>query len=150
MTSKKPTNIELEILGLRSEIERHNELYYQHAEPEISDYEFDQLLERLKTLEAEHPELITQDVLGVLGMFAVAGDPSFRYNLPGRPVFTLPLGLLAYAGMVVALARWRDYRPGYFVLPHPSWRTTAWERANPWFAAEALPELRAAIAAALS
>ena len=34
------------------------------------------------------------------------------------------------------LARWRDYLPGNFVLPHPSWRTTAWERVNPWFAAE--------------
>jgi len=52
--------------------------------------------------------------------------------------------------MAAILACWRDYRPGYFVLPHPSWRTTAWERANPWFAAEALPELRAAVAAALS
>ncbi len=46
---------------LRAEIERHNELYYQKAEPEISDFEFDQLLERLKALEAEHPELITPD-----------------------------------------------------------------------------------------
>ncbi len=50
-----------EIEHLRSEIERHNELYYQKAEPEISDFEFDQLLERLKILEAEHPELITPD-----------------------------------------------------------------------------------------
>lgn len=46
---------------LRSEIERHNDLYYQKAEPEISDYEFDQLLERLKKLEEENPELITPD-----------------------------------------------------------------------------------------
>lgn len=51
----------LEIEDLRAEIERHNELYYQKAEPEISDHEFDQLLERLKALEAEHPELITPD-----------------------------------------------------------------------------------------
>ena len=46
---------------LRAEIERHNELYYQKAEPEISDFEFDQLLERLKKLEEENPELITPD-----------------------------------------------------------------------------------------
>ncbi len=51
----------LEIEELRAEIERHNELYYQKAEPEISDYEFDQLLERLKALEAEHPDLVTPD-----------------------------------------------------------------------------------------
>jgi DNA ligase (NAD+) len=54
-------DVKTEIERLRSEIERHNELYYQKEQPEISDYEFDLLLERLKTLEAEHPELITPD-----------------------------------------------------------------------------------------
>jgi DNA ligase (NAD+) len=54
-------NFKQEIVHLRSEIERHNDLYYQKAEPEISDLEFDQLLERLKALEAEHPETVTPD-----------------------------------------------------------------------------------------
>jgi uracil-DNA glycosylase len=50
-------------------------------------------------------------------------------------------------------ARVRDFRthlPRYFALPHPSWRTTAWERRHPWFAAEVLPALREAVARALS
>jgi uracil-DNA glycosylase len=51
--------------------------------------------------------------------------------------------------MSAVLIRWRTFLPEYFVLPHPSWRTTAWERANPWFAAELLPELRQAVARAL-
>ncbi|MBK7392763.1 MAG: NAD-dependent DNA ligase LigA [Chloracidobacterium sp.] len=50
-----------EIQQLRSEIERHSDLYYQSDAPEISDYDFDQLLERLKALETENPELITPD-----------------------------------------------------------------------------------------
>lgn len=54
-------SVNKEITKLRTEIERHNELYYQKAEPEISDFEFDQLLEKLRTLEAENPELITPD-----------------------------------------------------------------------------------------
>lgn len=54
-------SVEKEIEKLRTLIERHNELYYQRAQPEISDHEFDMLLERLKKLEAEHPELITPD-----------------------------------------------------------------------------------------
>ncbi len=58
---KSEESFELEIQTLRFEIERHSDLYYQKAEPEISDFEFDQLLERLKRLEAEHPELITPD-----------------------------------------------------------------------------------------
>src|SRR5690606_27878415 len=57
------TNSDLldEIKTLRAEIERHNELYYQKDAPEISDFEFDKLLERLIELEAAHPELITPD-----------------------------------------------------------------------------------------
>ena len=54
-------SLKKEIEKLRSEIERHNDLYYQHNSPEISDFEFDQLLERLKLLETENPELITPD-----------------------------------------------------------------------------------------
>ncbi len=46
--------------------------------------------------------------------------------------------------------RVRDFRaflPRYFPLPHPSWRTGAWERANPWFGEELLPVLRQRVAA---
>ena len=53
--------IQNEIEHLRAEINRHNDLYYQSDAPEIPDFEFDQLLERLKALETEHPELITPD-----------------------------------------------------------------------------------------
>ncbi|NTW70290.1 MAG: NAD-dependent DNA ligase LigA [Chlorobiaceae bacterium] len=50
-----------EILRLRSEIERHNRLYYMEAMPEISDYDFDKLLEKLVALEREYPQLVTPD-----------------------------------------------------------------------------------------
>jgi DNA ligase (NAD+) len=49
------------IEALRQEIRRHEELYYVQAAPEISDAEFDGLMNELKALEARHPELITQD-----------------------------------------------------------------------------------------
>jgi DNA ligase (NAD+) len=45
-----------EIEQLRAELERHNRLYYLEARPEISDYDFDQMLRRLEELEKEHPE----------------------------------------------------------------------------------------------
>lgn len=54
-------SVNQEIQELRAEIERHSDLYYQSDAPEISDLEFDQLLEKLKALETEHPELITPD-----------------------------------------------------------------------------------------
>ena len=54
-------DLEKEIISLRRELERHNRLYYVEDAPEISDYEYDMLMQRLKALEAEHPELITPD-----------------------------------------------------------------------------------------
>ena len=50
-----------EIEKLRDEIRRHDELYYVGNAPEISDREYDQLLEDLQKLETAHPELITPD-----------------------------------------------------------------------------------------
>ncbi|HEX3657281.1 MAG TPA: NAD-dependent DNA ligase LigA [Pirellulales bacterium] len=50
-----------EIEQLRRQIRHHDRLYYLLAEPEISDVEYDRLIERLKQLEAKHPELITPD-----------------------------------------------------------------------------------------
>ncbi len=61
MTANSSIKLRDDVWKLRSEIERHNELYYQRSEPEISDLEFDKLLERLKEIEAAHPELITPD-----------------------------------------------------------------------------------------
>ena len=46
---------------LRTQIRRHEELYYVHSSPEVSDEEFDRLLHELERLEAEHPDLVTPD-----------------------------------------------------------------------------------------
>lgn len=54
-------NVQEEIRKLRSELEYHNKLYYVLDAPVISDYDYDMLMQRLKALEAEHPELITPD-----------------------------------------------------------------------------------------
>ena len=50
-----------EIEKLRNEIRHHDELYYVENEPEISDREYDELLERLQKLEETNPALITPD-----------------------------------------------------------------------------------------
>lgn len=50
-----------QINELRKEIEYHSDRYYNQDNPEISDYEFDQLMLQLKALEKEYPELITPD-----------------------------------------------------------------------------------------
>jgi DNA ligase (NAD+) len=50
-----------EIARLREEIRYHDRKYYAEAAPEISDLEYDRLVERLKKLEAAHRELVTPD-----------------------------------------------------------------------------------------
>ena len=49
------------ISQLRSEIARHNQLYYEHAQPEISDRDYDALYRELSDLEAAHPGLASAD-----------------------------------------------------------------------------------------
>jgi DNA ligase (NAD+) len=46
---------------LRARIRHHEERYYIHNAPEISDDEFDRLLHELERLETEHPDLVTPD-----------------------------------------------------------------------------------------
>ena len=54
-------DVQKEIEKLRRELEYHSRLYYVEDAPVISDYEFDMLMQRLKQLEEEHPELVTPD-----------------------------------------------------------------------------------------
>jgi uracil-DNA glycosylase len=56
---------------------------------------------------------------------------------------------LGRGAMTERVRGWRTTLPRYFPLPHPSWRSALWEKRNPWFAEEVLPELRAAVARVL-
>jgi len=50
------TSAKKRIEELRRELHRHNHLYYVKAQPEVTDFEFDQLLQELETLEKKFPE----------------------------------------------------------------------------------------------
>ncbi len=54
-------DVSAEVEQLRSDINYHNHRYHGLDDPQISDAEYDRLMQRLKNLEAEHPELITPD-----------------------------------------------------------------------------------------
>jgi len=51
----------VKIQRLTQELNHHSKLYYQDAAPEVSDAEFDNLLDQLKKLEAANPDLIAPD-----------------------------------------------------------------------------------------
>jgi len=57
MTSK----LQKEIEQLREEIRYHDRKYYVEARPEITDLEYDRLMQKLVKLEQEHPDLVTAD-----------------------------------------------------------------------------------------
>jgi DNA ligase (NAD+) len=56
-----PKDVADRVAELRREIEHHNERYYAHDDPEISDADYDALLAELRDLETEYPELRTPD-----------------------------------------------------------------------------------------
>jgi DNA ligase (NAD+) len=60
-TKAKNKSPEQQIEALREELRHHEHLYYVDDAPVLSDAEYDALLNRLKALETEHPELITPD-----------------------------------------------------------------------------------------
>lgn len=68
--------------------------------------------------------------LPALRLTLYVGSYAIRSCLPGHRTMT------------DAVAGWRAHGFGVLPLPHPSWRTVAWEKKNPWFTTELLPELR--------
>jgi len=54
-------DVEKRTEALREKIRHHEHLYYVLDNPEISDVEFDKLMQQLKDLESEHPSLVTPD-----------------------------------------------------------------------------------------
>ena len=60
------------------------------------------------------------------------------------------INALGPGAMTERVRAYRDFLPLRFPLPHPSWRTTGWERQNPWFTQEALPALRQTVRSVLS
>ncbi|HUO56564.1 MAG TPA: NAD-dependent DNA ligase LigA [bacterium] len=58
---KPSSEIKKRIEKLRETIRHHDELYYDKAAPEITDFEYDRLYRELKDLEEEYPSLKTQD-----------------------------------------------------------------------------------------
>lgn len=75
---------------------------------------------------------------------ALASLPAIRLTLlVGGSAMKWHLNTRAPVSEIVR--NWQDLPTGVFALPHPSWRNTAWLKQNPWFAAEVLPRLQAAV-----
>ncbi len=75
-------NPKSEIEELREKILRHNELYYEKSDPEITDFEYDLLMERLIELEKANPKLKTLDSPSQRVGGKATGFDSFKHVVP--------------------------------------------------------------------
>jgi len=55
------------------------------------------------------------------------------------------LGTGRNSSMTETVKAFAQYRPQFFPLPHPSWRSAIWMRKNPWFEETIIPKLRKAV-----
>jgi uracil-DNA glycosylase len=55
------------------------------------------------------------------------------------------LGSRAKSSLTETVAAFSEYGPKLIPLPHPSWRSAAWMKDNPWFEQSVLPQLREAV-----
>src|SRR3989442_9915722 len=87
MAKAAPANVKKEIENLREKLRHHEYLYYVLDEPEISDAAYDRMMNRLRELEAAHPELVTPDSPTV----RVGGAPreGFSTVRHARPMLSL-------------------------------------------------------------
>ncbi len=110
---------------------------YLAAHPELEE-RTSQVDEPLRQLRMGNPRPILQNVVALLGMWQVRGEPYWQVNVAHRPVFMEPLGaLLFYMGVALALWRWREPRyalcllwvgagllPSLVTADAPSWPRT--------------------------
>ncbi|HUC52531.1 MAG TPA: NAD-dependent DNA ligase LigA [Candidatus Cybelea sp.] len=87
MAKAAPASVRKEIEELREKLRYHEYRYYVLDDPEISDAAYDRMMNRLKELEAAHPELVTPDSLTV----RVGGAPreGFTKVQHARPMLSL-------------------------------------------------------------
>jgi len=81
-----------------------------------ADMRVQQLSRPLGLLAQGDPSLVIRFTLDTLKMFTFQGDPVWRYNLAGRPVFEPIGGALFYFGLILALLRYRQPRYAFLVL----------------------------------
>ncbi len=75
----------------------------------------------LEALKEGNVQPVWQNGMKIAGAFGFAGDPLWRQNVAGQPVFGPLLALLFYAGVFYALWRWREARFAFLL----AWLGTA-------------------------
>lgn len=91
-----------------------------------AEYRISEVDAPLRALLSGDLQPVLMNLLKIGGMFGFAGDPLWRQNVAGRPVFDPLLALFFYAGLFLAFLRFKDERYAFLLL---------------WLAVSALPSL---------
>jgi hypothetical protein len=75
-----------------------------------------QLSYHLTLLFSGDPRPVLEDALKVAGMFSWQGDPEWRYNVAGRPVFDWVTAMAFYAGLLISVLRIKKPQYGLLLL----------------------------------
>ncbi len=70
----------------------------------------------LQALRAGDMQPVLQNGMRIAGMFGVTGDPLWRQNVAGKPVFEPILATIFYSSLLYALWKWRDARFAFLLL----------------------------------
>ena len=89
-------------------------VYDMNVNPGAPEARIEQLGGVLAELRAGNLSPFIRQTANTLGLFVLTGDPNWRYNISGRPIFGPALGTLAVLGILVSARRWRQ--PRYFLL----------------------------------
>jgi uracil-DNA glycosylase len=84
-----------------------------------------------------------------LQLVLLVGGYAMRWHLPGGPSVTMTHHVQGWASRLAVSDQGGASLPAVVALPHPSWRTSGWLKANSWFETELVPVLRDRVRAVL-
>ena len=90
-------------------------LFYLQTNPS-AEFRITEIDAPLQALLAGNLQPAVQNSFKILGMFGFSGDQLWRQNVAGRPIFDPLLAIAFYAGVLLALWRWRDARYAFLLL----------------------------------
>lgn len=85
-------------------------VYEMRVHPGAPEARMDQLGDVIEELRVGNLLPFVRQTANTLGLFILTGDPNWRYNVSGRPVFGPVLGTLVILGLLVSIACWRQPR----------------------------------------
>jgi DNA ligase (NAD+) len=115
--SESAATVHERILQLRAEIARHDELYFKHATPEISDAAYDSLKRGLRELESAHPDLLDGSGASGLGDDRSGRFPVYRHRVPMSGLEKSYSGTELRAFHARVVRQTGDSEPGFVVEP---------------------------------